>query len=232
MSDQSSNTTRPKGDKDIQLYSLATPNGIKIAWFLEEAGLEYDAHTINIGKNEQFQPWFLQISPNNRIPAIVDEKPEGVAGPVGLFESGAILQYLAEKYHSKFLPSDVLGRAATLQWLNWQMGGLGPMTGQFGHFIKYAPNSQPAEKLEYGQKRYGDEARRLFGVLDKQLEGKQYVTGDEITIADFAIAPWLLAPTKFYGKPELFSEYKNVAAYLERITARPAFQKALTLTPF
>jgi len=216
---------RPEGDKDIQLYSLATPNGIKIAWFLEEAGVEYDAHTVDIRKKTQFEEWFKDVNPNSKIPAIVDKKgPHG--RPFALFESGAILLYLAKKY-GKFLPADPEKESQTVQWLMWQMAGFGPMLGQMGHFFKYAP-----EQVPYAKERYETEAKRLFAVLEKQLQGKQYVVGDELTIADFAIYPWAYCVDKFYNKLQDMGDIPNVRRYMETMDARPALQRARKVTPF
>lgn len=221
-------TDAPKGDKPIQLYSLATPNGVKVAIALEELGLPYDAHTINIGKDEQFQPWFLAISPNNRIPAIVDHDGPG-GQPIALFESGAILQYLAEKT-GKLLSKEPVKRWQTIQWLNWQMGGVGPMFGQMGHFHKYAVNN--GHDIEYAKKRYLDEAKRLTGVLEKQLEGQDYVVG-EYSIADISLYGWISQPAKYQeylGKE--FESFKNVNAWIKRVGERSAVQKGMKVNPF
>src|SRR5512143_387891 len=167
----------------IDAYSWPTPNGHKIHIMLEETGLPYKVHGIDIGAGAQFKPEFLKISPNNRIPAIVD--PDGPGGkPISLFESGAILIYLAEKT-GRFLPKDPVQKYKTLEWLMWQMGGVGPMFGQAHHFLRAAPT-----KIEYGIKRYVDEAKRLYGVLDKQLASNAYAAGAAYTIADMAIFPW------------------------------------------
>ncbi|PRP77597.1 hypothetical protein PROFUN_00458 [Planoprotostelium fungivorum] len=211
----------------IQLFSLATPNGQKVAIALEELGLEYDAHTINIMKNEQFAPEFLKVSPNNRIPAITD--PNGPNGKsLDLFESGAILLYLAEKT-GKLIPTDPYKRAKTIQWLFWQMGGLGPMFGQFGHFHKYAK-----EKIPYAIDRYRNEARRLLGVLDKQLSENEYVAGDEYTIADISIFPWVNCIDFGYKAWDVIGvdEFKNVTAWLKKCNDRPATKKGVVVTPF
>ena len=152
----------------IDLYYWPTPNGWKISIMLEECGLPYKLIPVNIGTGEQFKPEFLKISPNNRMPAIVDHEPSGGGAPVSVFESGAILQYLAEKA-GKFLPKDLRGKYEVLQWVNWQMGGLGPMAGQANHFNMYAPQFNPPEALKYGQDRYSNEVNRLFGVLNKRL---------------------------------------------------------------
>ena len=166
----------------IDLYYWPTPNGHKITLFLEETGQPYTIHPVNIGKGEQFQPDFLKIAPNNRMPAIVDHEPKDGGAPISLFESGAILLYLAEKT-GRFLSSDPRGRAQTIEWLFWQMGGLGPMAGQNHHFSVYAP-----EKLPYAINRYVNETNRLYGVLDRQLEGRDYIAGD-YSITDMASYP-------------------------------------------
>jgi len=210
--------------KRIQLYSLDTPNGQKIAAFLEEAGVEYEAHVVDIRKGDQLKPEFLKISPNNKIPALVDlDGPDGK--PLSIFESGAILIYLAEKT-GKFLPKDVAGRAEVFQWLFWQMSGLGPNAGQLGHFLKFAP-----EKVPYAEKRFADEVDRLLGVLEKQLEGHDWVVGNELSIADFAIIPWLNSMST--RLPYDFSvKHPNIKAYVERFVSRPAVQRGLVATPF
>jgi GST-like protein len=213
-------------DKVIQLYSIDTPNGHKIAIFLEESGLSYQTHIIDIRKGEQFGEEFLKISPNNKIPAIVD--PNGPEGkPITLFESGAILLYLAEKT-GKFLPKDPKAKHEVVQWLFWQVAGLGPMLGQLGHFYHFAP-----EKIEYSITRYHKEAERLFKVLNTQLEGHDWVVGNEFSIADIAIAPWLnsfVVGLKYEALP--LSNYPNVDAYLKRFLERPAVQKGLVATPW
>ena len=169
----------------IDLYYWPTPNGHKITLFLEEVGLPYTIHPIDIGKGDQFKPDFLKIAPNNRMPAIVDHAPADAGAPISLFESGAILLYLAEKT-GRFLPADPRGRAQTLEWLFWQMGGLGPMAGQNHHFAIYAP-----EKLPYAIDRYVKETNRLYGVLDRQLAGRDYIAG-AYSIADMAAYPWVV----------------------------------------
>ncbi len=210
----------------IQLYSLPTPNGVKISIALEEIGLPYEAHLIDFGKNDQTTPEFLSLNPNNKIPAIID--PDGPGGqPLGLFESGAILVYLAEKT-GKLLPTDPARRYETLQWLFFQMGGIGPMLGQFGYFYKFKgkeiEDKRPIE-------RYRDEGRRLLGVLNQRLEGRQWIMGDEYTIADIAIFPWVRGVDVFYGgRDELgFDKVPNVTAWLERCIARPASQIGLNV---
>ena len=204
----------------IDLYYWTTPNGHKVSLFLEEAGLPYKVHPINIGKNEQFAPDFLKIAPNNRIPAIVDQAPADGGEPLSLFESGAILLYLAEKT-GQFLPKDLRGRQMALQWLFWQMGGLGPMAGQNHHFNRFAP-----EKIPYAIKRYTEETARLYRVLNKQLEGREFVAGDEYSIADMAAYPWI-SP---YDKAPLdLAPFANVRRWQAAIRARPATQRAYAL---
>ena len=193
----------------IELYFWTTPNGYKPLLFLEEAGIDTKIHPVNISKGEQFEPEFLKISANNRIPAIVDHDPDDGGAPLAQFESGANLQYLAEKT-GKFLPSDARSRAEVLQWLNWQMGGVGPMFGQYLHFVDYAPVDLP-----YAKDRYTREAERLLGVLDKQLEGRDYVAG-EYSIADMAIYPWIRQ------RIERFEGFDNVRRWARKIADRPA----------
>jgi len=193
----------------IELYFWTTPNGYKPLLFLEEAGIDYQIRPVNISKGEQFEPEFLNISPNNRIPAIVDHDPEDGGAPLAQFESGAILQYLAEKT-GKFIPKDARGRAEVLQWLNWQMGGIGPMFGQYLHFVDYAP-----ENLPYAQDRYTREAERLLAVLDKRLEDREYLAG-AYSIADMAIYPWVRRVlARFEG-------FVNVERWASRVAERPA----------
>ncbi len=198
----------------IDLYTWNTPNGRKISVALEEMGLPYKVHTVNISKNEQFEPAFLAISPNNRIPAIVD--PDGPGGaPISVFESGAILLYLAEKT-GKFLPKDPRGKVAVTEWLMWQMGGFGPMPGQVHHFLMQPEG--PAR--DYGFKRYHTETKRLYGVLEKRLAGRDYVaTEGEPSIADFAILGWAWRHER-HEVP--FDDLPNVAAWYARMMARPA----------
>lgn len=212
--------------KIIDLYSWSTPNGQKIQIMLEECGLAYAVHPIDISKGEQFDPAFLAISPNNRIPAIVD--PDGPDGkPLSLFESGAILVYLAGKA-GRFLPTDVSGRYKVLEWLMWQMGGFGPMLGQNHHFRRFAP-----EKVPYGIQRYTDEARRLYGVLDRQLARQQerhgpdcHVAADGYSIADMAIYPW----TRSWEAQGMdMDEFPHVRAWRERVGSRPAVVKGMEL---
>jgi len=200
----------------IDLYFWTTPNGYKPLLFLEETGLEHRIITVNIGKGEQFEPAFLKISPNNRIPAIVDRSPAGGGEPVPVFESGAILLYLAEKT-GRFLPADIRGRVEVLQWLFWQMGGIGPMLGQNHHFRLYAP-----EKIDYAIKRYTDEAGRLYAVLNKRLADRDFVAGD-YSIADMAIYPWIV-PWKRQGVQ--IEDFPHVQRWMEAIRMRPATQRA------
>ncbi|MDF8359766.1 glutathione binding-like protein, partial [Achromobacter anxifer] len=210
----------------IQLYSLPTPNGVKVSILLEETGLAYEAHRVSFDAKDQFSPEFLSLSPNNKIPAILD--PNGPEGkPLGLFESGAILIYLASKA-GKFLPADTAGRYETLQWVMFQMGGIGPMFGQLGFFHKFAGKDYEDKRP---RDRYVEESKRLLGVLDQRLEGRDWVMGDEYTIADIAILPWVRNLVGFYGAGELveFSRFKNVARVLEAFVARPAVVRGLTI---
>lgn len=202
--------------KPIELYYWPTPNGWKIPIALEEMGLEYNVHLIDINKGDQFDPAFLKISPNNRIPAIVD--PDGPDGePISIFESGAILQYLARKT-GKFCGATERDRVEVDQWLMWQIGGVGPMAGQAHHFLKYAPKMNPPQDLPYAQERYSSEVSRLYGVLDRQLEGREYVTGD-YSIADMALWGWV---SLWENQHHDMTKTPNVAAWLERVGARPA----------
>ena len=194
----------------IDLYYWPTPNGWKISIMLEECGLEYRLVPVDIGRGDQFKPEFLAISPNNRMPAIVDYDVEGE--PVSVFESGAILMYLAEKT-GRFLPADPRARIEVMQWVFWQMGGLGPMAGQLGHFTNYAP-----EKIPYALNRYGDEYNRLLGVIEKQLVDKDYLCGD-YSIADMASWPWVVVHERV---KQSLDEFPRVLAWDERMKARPA----------
>jgi len=203
----------------IDLYYWTTPNGHKITIFLEETGLEYRLRPINIGRGEQFDPAFLKIAPNNRIPAIVDHAPADGGEPIALFESGAILSYLAEKT-GRFLPNDTRGRYETLQWLFWQMAGLGPMAGQNHHFRNYAP-----EKLPYAIERYVKETNRLYGVLDKRLADREYMAG-AYSIADMAAYPWIVP---YEAQGQTLEDFPNLKRWFEAIAARPAVQRAYAL---
>lgn len=200
----------------IELYYWPTPNGHKITIFLEEAALEYEIHSINIGAGEQFQPDFLKIAPNNRMPAIIDRSPTDGGAAISVFESGAILQYLAEKT-GKFLPTDLRDRKTVMEWLFWQMGGLGPMAGQNHHFSQYAP-----EKIPYAIDRYVRETNRLYGVLDRQLEGKDYIAG-EYSIADMAAYPWIVP---YKTQQQTLEDFPNLHAWFQRIADRPAVIRA------
>ena len=196
----------------IDLYYWPTPNGHKITLFLEETDTPYTIHPIDIGKGEQFQPDFLKIAPNNRMPAIVDHEPKDGGAPISLFESGAILLYLAEKT-GHFLPGDPRGRAQTIEWLFWQMGGLGPMAGQNHHFSAYAP-----EKIPYAINRYVNETNRLYGVLDRQLEGRDFIAG-AYSIADMAAYPWIV-PYERQGQN--LDEFQNLKRWFQAIHDKPA----------
>jgi GST-like protein len=201
----------------IELFYWPTPNGHKIALFLEEAGLDYTITRVDISKGDQFAPAFLVISPNNRMPAIVDRAPVDGGTTISVFESGAILMYLADKT-GRFIPQDLRGRVTCIEWLFWQMAGLGPMTGQYGHFNVYAP-----EKIPYAIERYTNEALRLLSVLDKRLEGREFICGKDYTIADMACYPWI-SP---YSKAPLdLSQFANVQRWQAAIRARPATARA------
>lgn len=203
----------------IDVYSWATPNGHKVHIMLEECGLPYAAHAVDISTGEQFSPDFLAISPNNRIPAITD--PDGPDGePISLFESGAILLYLAGKT-GRFLPRSSRGKYQALQWLMFQMASVGPMLGQTHHFRAYAP-----EKVEYAINRFSNEARRLYGVMDKQLATNDYIAGKEYTIADMAVWPWLRSHER---QGIDLGEFPNVKAWFEAIGNRPAVQRGITV---
>lgn len=200
----------------IDLHYWPTPNGHKITIFLEEVGLAYQIKPVNIGKGEQFQPDFLKIAPNNRMPAIVDHAPADGGAPLSVFESGAILTYLAEKT-GKFMPHDLRGKARVLEWLNWQMGGLGPMAGQNHHFSQYAP-----EKIPYAIDRYVKETNRLYGVLDRQLAQHPFVAGD-YSIADMACYPWIVPHDRQGQKLE---DFPHVKRWFEAMGSRPAVIRA------
>jgi GST-like protein len=202
----------------IDLYYWTTPNGHKITMFLEEAGLPYRIVPVHIGRGEQFKPDFLRISPNNKMPAIVDHAPADGGEPLALFESGAILLYLADKIH-RFIPADLRGRNMALQWLFWQMGGLGPMAGQNHHFVQYAP-----EKIPYAMDRYVKETARLYAVLDKHLsDGREFIAGSEYSIADMASYPWVVL---YEWQSQKIEDTPHVAAWFERIKQRPATERA------
>jgi GSH-dependent disulfide-bond oxidoreductase len=210
----------------LQLYSLPTPNGVKASIMLEEIGLPYEVHLINFGKGDQHTPEFLSLNPNGKIPAILD--PDGPGGePLPLFESGAILQYLAEKT-GKFLPADAARRYQTLEWLHFQMGGIGPMFGQLGFFNKFAGRDYEDKRP---LQRYVAESKRLLGVLETHLAGRQWVMDDEYTIADISMLGWVRNLIGFYEARELvaFDSLQAVPAWLERGLARPAVQRGLNI---
>ncbi len=210
----------------IQLYSLPTPNGVKVSIMLEESGLPYEPHKVDFGSNDQTTPEFLSLNPNNKIPAIID--PNGPDGrPLPLWETGAILIYLAEKT-GKFMSKDLAKRYETIQWLMWQMGGVGPMFGQLGFFHKFAGKDFEDKRP---RDRYAAEAKRLLGVLDKRLATNTWIMGDDYSIADIATFPWVRNLIGFYGAGELvgFSEFPNVARALEAFVARPAVVKGLAI---
>lgn len=210
----------------LQLYSLPTPNGVKVSIMLEEIGLPYEPHLIDIGKNETWTEQFLSLNPNGKIPAIID--PNGPDGkPLGLFESGAILLYLAEK-SGQLLPKDPARRYETIQWVFFQMAAVGPMFGQLGFFHKFAGREiEDKRPLE----RYRAESKRLLGVLEKRLEDRQWIMGDEYTIADVSLLGWVRNLIGFYGAGELveYDTFKSVPAWLERGLARPAVQRGLEI---
>jgi len=212
----------------IQLYSLPTPNGVKVSIMLEETGLPYEAHRVAFDRNEQTTPEFLSLSPNNKIPAILD--PDGPGGkPFGLFESGAILVYLAEKT-GRFLPADAAGRYETLQWLMFQMGGIGPMFGQVGFFHKFAGKDYEDKRP---RDRYIAEAKRLLAVLDARLAGRDWILGREYGIADIATFPWVRNLVGFYGAGDLvgFDGFTQVRRVLDAFVARPAVTRGLSIPP-
>lgn len=210
----------------IQLYSLPTPNGVKVSIALEEMGLPYEPHLVSFEKNDQMSPEFLSLNPNNKIPAIID--PNGPGGePLPLFESGAILVYLADK-SGKLMGKGPAARYETLQWVMFQMGGIGPMFGQVGFFVKFAGKDYEDKRP---RDRYVAEAKRLLAVLDARLEGRQWIMGDEFTIADIATFPWVRNLVGFYGAGELveFDKFANVKRVLDEFVQRPAVQKGLTI---
>ena len=204
----------------IALHYWPTPNGWKITIALEEMGLPYEVHTVNIGKGEQFEPDFLRIAPNNRMPALVD--PDGPDGqPISIFESGAILQYLARKT-GKFGGETERQRVAVEQWLMWQMGGVGPMAGQAHHFLKYAPSMEPPNDLPYAKDRYRNETGRLYDVLDRQLAQNEYVAGDIYSIADMAIWPWAQG---WEGQQQTLDDKPHMARWLDLVGSRKAVKR-------
>ncbi|MFY7959793.1 MAG: glutathione S-transferase N-terminal domain-containing protein [Elsteraceae bacterium] len=212
--------------KILQLYSLPTPNGVKVSIMLEEIGLPYEPHTIDIMKNETWTPEFLSLNPNGKIPAILD--PDGPGGkPLALFESGAILQYLAEKT-GKLLSSDSATRIETIQWVYFQMGGVGPMFGQLGYFFKFA-GREIEDKRPF--ERYRAESQRLLGVLETRLTGRTYIMGDDYSIADIALLGWVRNLIGFYGARDIvnYDALKNVPAWLDLCLARPAVDRGLSI---
>ncbi|MEM9634574.1 MAG: glutathione S-transferase N-terminal domain-containing protein [Pseudomonadota bacterium] len=210
----------------IQLYSLPTPNGIKVSAMLEETGLAYEPHLVDFGSSDQHSPEFLSLNPNNKIPAIID--PNGPDGkPLTLWESGAILLYLAEK-SGKLLPENPTEKYEAIQWVMWQMGGLGPMTGQLGFFHKFA-GKEYEDRRPF--ERYRDEVIRLLGVLDRQLEGQEFIVGNEYSIADITCWPWARNINGFYEAAEVvgYQNFKNVVRWVETCCARPASEKAINI---
>jgi GSH-dependent disulfide-bond oxidoreductase len=210
----------------LQLYSTSTPNGVKVSILLEELGLPYEPHAVNIGQNETWNPEFLSLNPNGKIPAIID--PDGPGGkPLGLFESGAILIYLAEKT-GKFLPADPALRIETIQWVMFQMAAVGPMFGQLGFFFKFAGKDYE-DKRPF--ERYRAESKRLLGVLETRLDGRTWIMGEDYTIADIALVGWVRNLVGFYGAREIveFDSLTHVPAWLERCLARPAVQRGLDI---
>ncbi|MDD1966027.1 glutathione S-transferase N-terminal domain-containing protein [Pseudomonas putida] len=201
----------------IELYYWPTPNGHKITLFLEEAGLDYRIHPVDISAGDQFKPEFLAFSPNNRMPAIIDTAPADGGEPISVFESGAILLYLAQKT-GRFMPSDVRGQNTVTEWLMWQVGGLGPMAGQNHHFGVYAP-----EKLPYAIDRYVNETNRLYGVLDRRLQGRDFITGQDYSVADMACYPWVVP---WQRQQQNLDDFPNLKRWLNAIAARPATIRA------
>lgn len=201
----------------IELYYWPTPNGHKITMFLEEAGIDYTIHPVDISAGDQFKPDFLRISPNNRMPAIVDRAPSDGGKPMSVFESGAILVYLAEKTRA-LLPSDLRDRKTVLEWVFWQVGGLGPMAGQNHHFVQYAP-----EKIPYAMERYIKETNRLYGVLDRRLNGREFIAGDVYTIADIAAYPWIV-PWK--RQQQNLDSFPDLRRWFNAVRERPATKRA------
>jgi len=215
-----------KTPERLQLYSLPTPNGVKVSIMLEELGLPYEAHLVSFETNDQMSPEFLSLNPNNKIPAILD--PDGPGGkPLALFESGAILLYLAEK-SGRFIPQDAAARYETIQWLMFQMGGVGPMFGQVGFFHKFAGKDYEDKRP---RDRYLNESKRLLGVLEQRLEGREWIMGGEYTIADMAIWPWVRNLIEFYGVGDLveFHRFTNVQRVIAAFVARPAVVKGLAI---
>jgi len=205
--------------RPIDVYYWPTPNGWKVTILLEELGVPYKVIPVNIGKGEQFAPDFLKISPNNRMPAVVDHEPVGGGGPLPVFESGAILEYLAEKY-GRFLPKDVRGKYEVLQWVYWQMGGLGPMSGQANHFRNYA-----ADKIAYAINRYTDEVNRLYGVMNIRLADREYLAG-AYSIADMMSWPWVVA---YERMGQDLNEFPHLKRWFETMKARPGVERGFAV---
>jgi GSH-dependent disulfide-bond oxidoreductase len=205
------------GDAMIEFYYWPTPNGHKITMFLEEARLQYRIHPVDISAGDQFKPEFLAFSPNNRMPAIIDTAPADGGEAVSVFESGAILVYLAEKT-GRFLPNDLRGRKTVMEWVFWQVGGLGPMAGQNHHFGVYAP-----EKIPYAIERYVNETNRLYGVLDRRLAGRSFIAGEGYTIADIASYPWIVP---WQRQQQNLADFPNLQRWFETVRARPATVRA------
>jgi GST-like protein len=201
----------------IELYYWPTPNGHKVTMFLEETGIDYTLHPVDISAGDQFKPEFLAFSPNNRMPAIIDTAPADEGEPFTVFESGAILTYLAEKT-GRFLPNDLHGRKTVMEWLFWQVGGLGPMAGQNHHFVQYA-----RAKIPYAIDRYVKETNRLYGVLDRRLAGRVYIAGDDYTIADMASYPWLVP---WQRQQQNLQEFPNLRRWFQSVAARSATIRA------
>lgn len=201
----------------IDLYYWPTPNGHKITMFCEEAGLSYRIIPVNIGAGDQFKPEYLKISPNNKMPAIVDHTPADGGEPISIFESGAILVYLAEKM-GKLMPNDLRGRKTALEWLFWQVSGLGPMAGQNHHFSNYAP-----EKIPYAIERYVKETNRLYGVLDRRLEGRDFILGKDYSIADIASYPWIVS---WKAQQQNLDDFPNLKRWFESVAGRPSTVRA------
>lgn len=217
----------PQHPDRIQLYSVATPNGQKIGIALEELGLPYEAHRVNIMEGDQFDPGFVKINPNSKIPAIID--PDGPGGaPISLMESGAILLYLADKA-GKLIPADPRERQQTIEWLFFQMASVGPMFGQYGHFAKFAKGKTD----DYGEERYGKETKRLLEVLDKRLSGREYLVGTELSIADVATVPWINALDFYEVKDTIeYASFTNVSGWVDRVMAREAVQRGIAVNGF
>ena len=210
----------------LQLYSLPTPNGVKVSIMLEECGLPYEPHRVDFGSNDQLSPEFVSLNPNNKIPAIID--PDGPGGkPLPLFESGAILMYLADKT-GRFIPQDAAARWQTLQWVMFQMGGIGPMFGQLGFFNKFAGKDYEDKRP---RDRYVAESKRLLGVLDRHLAGRDWIMGSDYTVADIATFPWVRNLIGFYEARELvgFDDFANVARVLDAFVRRPAVERGLQI---